>query len=116
MNWEIDHIQLAIPAGGEDRARAFWVQLLGLVEFPKPDGLKGRGGLWLLAGGLELHLGVDPDFKAAGKAHPCFRLPDLAATAALLTNAGFAVLWDDKLADRPRFFSADPFGNRLEFT
>jgi catechol 2,3-dioxygenase-like lactoylglutathione lyase family enzyme len=32
----IDHVQLAIPAGEEDRARAFYRDLLGMVELAKP--------------------------------------------------------------------------------
>jgi catechol 2,3-dioxygenase-like lactoylglutathione lyase family enzyme len=115
MSWTLDHIQLAIPPGGEEAARSFWVAFLGMREVEKPIALRGRGGLWLRAGAVELHLGIERDFAPARKAHPCFAIGDLAGTAATLEQAGHQVKWDDAIAGRQRFFSACPFGNRLEF-
>ncbi|MGZ9809572.1 glyoxalase [Pseudoroseicyclus sp. H15] len=115
MTWRIDHVQLAIPAGGEAAGRAFWVDLLGRTELPKPEGLAGRGGLWLRAGAVELHLGVAEPFVPAAKAHPCFAVPDLDALAKALGDAGHPVRWDEAIAGRRRFFTDDPFGNRVEF-
>ena len=68
----IDHVQLAMPAGGEDDARAFYVDVLGLSEQTKPAHLAGRGGVWFARGGVKVHLGVDTDFHPARKAHPGF--------------------------------------------
>ena len=113
--WTLDHVQLAIPPGGEAVARTFWCDLLDLTELPKPASLRGRGGLWLDTGGPALHLGVEDPFAPARKAHPCFAVPDLPALAARLAGAGRPVRPDHSL-DRPRLFTEDPFGNRLEFT
>ena len=74
----LDHVQIAIPPGGEDRARAFYVGVLALAEIPKPADLASRGGLWLALGGLQLHLGVEADFRPARKAHPALRVRGLA--------------------------------------
>ncbi|RYG91554.1 glyoxalase [Loktanella sp. IMCC34160] len=116
MSWTYDHTQLAIPKGGEDDARAFWVGILGMTELPKPEALAGRGGLWLRAGEVELHLGVEEPFSPARKAHPCFRVPDLDDIARRLVVEGHEVRWDTALTDRRRFFTDDPFCNRIEFT
>lgn len=111
----LDHLQLAIPEGGEPACRAFWGGLPGLAEGPKPAGLAGRGGLWFRAGQIALHLGVGAGFSPARKAHPGFVMRDIAALAERPTVAGHAVTWDSAIAGRRRFFTADPFGNRLEF-
>lgn len=111
----LDHVQIAIPAGGEAVARAFFVDLLGMTEIAKPPALAGRGGLWLRAGTAELHLGVEADFRPARKAHPAFGVPDIDALAARLEAAGHTPAWDAAIAGRRRFFCADPHGNRLEF-
>ncbi|NDV02567.1 VOC family protein [Pseudoroseicyclus tamaricis] len=115
MSWRLDHVQLAMPAGGEDACRAFWVDVLGMTEVEKPAGLAGRGGLWLRKGAVELHLGVAEPFAPATKAHPCFAVPGLDTLAEALEAAGHTVRWDSEIAGRRRFFTDDPFGNRVEF-
>ena len=114
----LDHVQVAAPAGCEARARWFYGELLGLDEVEKPPPLARRGGVWFaLASGAQLHVGVADGFVAAVKAHPGLRLPDaraLEALAARLEGAGFGVIWDHELPGVRRFFTADPFGNRLE--
>jgi catechol 2,3-dioxygenase-like lactoylglutathione lyase family enzyme len=107
----LDHVQLAMPAGGEDEARRFWSGLLGMREQPKPPGLAARGGVWFEGG---IHLGVEAEFRPARKAHPALSVGDLTALADRLREAGFAVEWDGALRERPRFYTADPFGNRVE--
>lgn len=110
----LDHVQLAMPAGGEAEARAFYSGLLGLEEIPKPTALAGRGGCWFRVGPVELHLGVEAGFRPALKAHPALVVSDLAALRGRL-EAGAAPLSDDApLAGRERVFTADPFGNRIE--
>jgi len=112
----IDHIQLAMPAGAENRARVFCADLLELTELTKPETLAGRGGVWFaLPDGRQLHYGVQPGFAPAQKAHPAFACANIDALAGRLSAAGYVVTWDDKLAPRRRFYTADPFGNRLEF-
>jgi len=111
----LDHVQLAMPPDGEGEARRFYGQLLGLAEIPKPAPLATRGGCWFAAPGTEVHLGVQPDFVPARKAHPAFRVADLDALAARLTAAQVPVTWDQALPQVRRFYAPDPFGNRLEF-
>ena len=109
-----DHVQLAIPRGGEDRMRAFFVYLIGMREVPKPDTLSPQG-CWFEAGEVSLHIGVDPDFRPATKAHPAFLTGDLAGLRARLEAAGVACREDKPVEGYQRFFTQDPFGNRLEF-
>ena len=93
----IDHVQLAMPTGSEDRAREFYAGLLGLAEVPKPEPLAARGGCWFEAPGVKLHLGVEVDFRAAKKAHPALLVDDLNRLAARLEAAGVPLRWDDEL-------------------
>lgn len=110
----IDHIQLAMPAGQEAAARAFYDRLLGLTERPKPAHLEARGGCWFEAGGVKVHLGVDADFVAARKAHPAFIVDDLKSLCAKLEEAGFPTVADQPLDGYLRRYVSDPFGNRIE--
>lgn len=111
----LHHVQLAIPAGGEDACRAFWGGVLGMQELEKPPVLAARGGCWFRGGGLEVHLGVEEPFTPARKAHPGLLVTGLPALAAALEGAGHLVTWDADFPGHDRFYSADPFGNRLEF-
>jgi ribosomal protein S18 acetylase RimI-like enzyme len=107
----VDHVQVAAPPGGEDAARAFYGELLGLPELDKPERLRARGA-WFAVGDEQLHVGIEEDFAPARKAHPALAVPragDLRALAERLEAAGHPVRWDG-----PRFYVADPFGNRLE--
>jgi len=111
----LDHLQLAMPPGEEDRARAFFRDLIGMREDPKPGPLAGRGGCWFSCGGAIVHLGVEKDFAPQKKAHPAFCVLGLDELAQRLGAAGFPVVWDEALPGRRRFYTADPFGNRIEF-
>jgi catechol 2,3-dioxygenase-like lactoylglutathione lyase family enzyme len=111
----LDHIQLAMPAGGEDAARAFYGALLGFAEVPKPAELVARGGCWFQGPGIGIHLGVEAPFSPARKAHPAFIVEDLEAARQALAEAGVAITPDDTLPHVRRFYAADPFGNRIEF-
>ena len=111
----IDHVQLAMPKGKEAEAAVFYVGALGLLAVEKPEALKANGGVWFGNAGVNIHLGVEADFRAAKKAHPALRVDDLDALAVRLEAAGFAVVWDDRLPSTRRFYSDDPYGNRIEF-
>lgn len=138
MRYGVHHVQLACPPGGEVAARGFFGDVLGLAELVKPAALAARGGCWFRgpgAHGLELHIGVEADFRPAGKAHPGIVWGDAATLRVLagrLEDAGIAVEWDGELEGVPmsahggahaatlaggmhRFYVKDPFGNRLEF-
>lgn len=110
----IDHVQLAMPAGRESEARAFYGGLLGIPEKAKPPNLARRGGCWFERGALKVHLGVEAQFRPARKAHPAFLVDDVRAMAAALKAAGHRVVEDEKLEGYDRVFVDDPFGNRLE--
>ncbi len=110
----IDHVQLSMPSGGEDAARAFYGAILGLREVSKPAALAGRGGCWFAGPDLAVHLGVEPDFKPATKAHPAFGVVDLASARDTLTAAGVEVEEDDSGLAVRRCYVRDPFGNRVE--
>jgi catechol 2,3-dioxygenase-like lactoylglutathione lyase family enzyme len=110
----IDHIQLAMPVGQEDIARAFYSDLLGLIEVAKPPQLAARGGCWFEFNEVRLHLGVDPDFVPAKKAHPAFIVDDLDALCAVLQAAGYKTVHNQPLEGFLRQYVSDPFGNRIE--
>jgi catechol 2,3-dioxygenase-like lactoylglutathione lyase family enzyme len=110
----IEHVQLAMPAGGENRARAFYGEILGIPEIPKPPNLAKRGGCWFERGELKIHLGVESEFHAARKAHPALLVEDLQALAAMLRNSGVIVRDDEPLEGYHRIYVDDPFGNRIE--
>ena len=111
----IDHVQLAIPVGGEGAARGFYGDLLGLAEALKPAELAKRGGCWFGSGALKVHLGVEEPFRPARKAHIAFKVDDVPALAARAKAGGYEVVQDSELPGHQRVFIFDPFGNRLEF-
>ena len=110
----VDHVQLAMPAGRETEARAFYAGLLGIPEISKPPVLAVRGGAWFERGPLKIHLGVDRDFRPAQKAHPGLLVSGLDALVERLRAAGHVVVDDEPLAGYQRVYVNDPFGNRLE--
>jgi catechol 2,3-dioxygenase-like lactoylglutathione lyase family enzyme len=113
----LDHVQVAAPPGCEQEARGFYGRLLGLPELEKPPELASRGGAWFACGAQQLHVGVERDFSAAAKAHPALAVDSAAALNALaetLAGAGAPVNWDESLPDVRRFFTEDPWGNRVE--
>lgn len=109
----LDHVQLAAPPGCEAAARAFFGDLLGLEELEKPESLQARGGVWFgLPDGRQLHVGVERDFVPAAKAHPAFLVEEWDA---LRAHVGGAAQDDDSIPGVRRFYTSDPWGNRLEF-
>jgi catechol 2,3-dioxygenase-like lactoylglutathione lyase family enzyme len=110
----IDHVQLAMPPGQEPKARAFYEGLLGMMEVPKPPELAKRGGCWFESGGVQLHLGVESDFRPAKKAHPALLCSDYAALLRRLREAGIEVTEPHDIPDVRRCHVHDPFGNRVE--
>lgn len=110
----VDHVQLAIPEGGEEVARRFYRDILGFQEVPKPEALAARGGCWFERGAVALHLGVDPEFRPARKAHPALLVSDIRAFSERIGAAGFPVRDDQPIEGYKRIFTEDPFGNRIE--
>jgi predicted enzyme related to lactoylglutathione lyase len=110
----IDHVQIAIPAASEDRARAFYSGILGFAEVPKPAEMAERKSIWFVAGGVNLHLGLEPDFQPAKRAHPAFMVNGLDAILAACERAGLSTNPDTSFNGLRRVHIFDPFGNRLE--
>ena len=110
----IDHVQLAMPSGQEDAARAFYCDVLGLEEVPKPQDLARRGGAWFERGGVRVHLCVEADFRPAKKAHPAFLVDNLETLVERCNVAGIDAKEDTKLPGFRRAYVSDPFGNRIE--
>lgn len=110
----LDHVQLAMPPGGEGHAISFYEGLLGITHVPKPPHLARRGGCWFEDGDLKVHLGVDDPFRPATKAHPAFIVDDVQLLAAQIAAAGHRVSDDEPLEGCDRVYAYDPFGNRLE--
>ena len=107
----IDHVQIAIPVGGEAAAREFYAGVLGLREVPKPPVMAARGGCWFESGTLRVHLGVEADFRPARKAHPALVRRGLRA---FIAASGLSATWSDEIPGTVRCHIADPFGNRIE--
>ena len=110
----VDHVQLAMPPGGEALARVFFSDILGIPEVPKPLELAQRGGCWFERGALKIHLGVEADFRPARKAHPALEVEDLPQLIRALKEHGRAVKEDEPLEGFYRVYVDDPFGNRIE--
>jgi catechol 2,3-dioxygenase-like lactoylglutathione lyase family enzyme len=113
----LDHVQIAAPTGCEAAARRFFGELLGLPEIEKPEPLRARGGAWFALGDRQLHVGVEADYEPARKAHVGLRsgAVGLDELAERLAAAGSPVTWDETLPGERRFYSEDPWGNRIEF-
>jgi catechol 2,3-dioxygenase-like lactoylglutathione lyase family enzyme len=103
-----------MPAGGENSARQFYGRLLGMAEIPKPDELAKRGGCWFESGSVQIHLGVESDFRPAKKAHPALRCHDYEGFVQRLQGAGVEVNQADDIPGVRRCHIHDPFGNRIE--
>src|SRR5712691_11278561 len=103
----IDHIQLAMPAGREDIARSFYSGILGIQEVSKPPDLAKRGGVWFENGRVKIHLGIDPDFRPARKAHPALLVQNLDALVRKLGDSGIAVIEAEPLPGYDHVYVAD---------
>ena len=110
----IDHVQLAMPAGQEERAREFYRDVLGLPETPKPADMASRGGCWFESDLVKVHLGVDKNFRPATKAHPGLLVDDVRRIAARCIERGYDTVADTAIEGYDRIFVNDPFGNRIE--
>jgi catechol 2,3-dioxygenase-like lactoylglutathione lyase family enzyme len=112
----VDHVQITIPPGTEEEARAFYCRLLGLREIEKPTSLQGHGGLWLQVGGRQVHIGVEEGVnRRATKAHVAYAVSDLERWRAVLSAQGIKILEGVPIPGYERFEFRDPFGNRVEF-
>ncbi len=111
----LDHVQVAIPTGGEQQARDFYCGVLGFKEIDKPKEMAGRDSIWLVSGSVNLHLGVEPQFHPAHRAHPAMVVEGMDRLLAACESAGAPVKPDTAFQGFRRVHVLDPFGNRLEF-
>ena len=112
----VHHVQITIPKGSEDDARAFYCGVLGLVETAKPAALAGRGGFWLELGDLQIHVGTeDNGERQHSKAHVAYLVDDLKSWRDTLGNGGIQLIDGIPIPGYDRFEFRDPFGNRVEF-
>ena len=111
---DLDHVQVAIPVGGESRAREFYAGILGFTEVDKPAAIAERKSIWFAAGPVNLYLGIEPDFHAAKRAHPAFVVDGLDEILAACQDAGITTKPDTSFNGFRRVHVFDPFGNRLE--
>ena len=109
----LNHVQLTLPAGAEDAARAFYGKLLGFQEINKPEPLKSRGGLWFQTADIQLHLGIE-SFQGESKRHPAFEVENLESIKAYLQSNNIRVRDEIKIPGVERLSFFDPFGNRIE--
>jgi catechol 2,3-dioxygenase-like lactoylglutathione lyase family enzyme len=113
--YRVHHVQISAPRGSEAQARAFYVSVLGMTEMSKPANLAAHGGIWLDFGDTQLHVGVEEPFRPAERSHPAFEVDDLEAVRARLTARAIETSEGEPFPGRRRFYTRDPFGNRLEF-
>jgi catechol 2,3-dioxygenase-like lactoylglutathione lyase family enzyme len=107
----LDHVQVMMPRGCEDEARAFYAGLLGLTEVEKPEPMRANGGVWFAEG---IHVSGEEAFSPPRRAHPALRVDDVDGLAGRLAAAGCSVDWDERWPGVRRFYTRDPFGNRVE--
>ena len=112
--YKVDHVQLAMPKGEEEKARLFYNGVLGIQEKPKASHLAKRGGVWFEEGEVKIHLGVEENFVPAKKAHPALLIKDLPKLVDELKQQDYRVVEDQPLEGYNRVYVDDPFGNRIE--
>jgi len=111
----VDHVQLSMPEGEEERARGFYCGVLGLREVPRPADMANRGGAWYAGGAVALHLAVENPFTPAKKAHPAFVCADYGALLERLREHEVEIVPAGLSPEgKPRCHVRDPFGNRIE--
>ncbi len=113
----LQHTSVPMPPGGDDDARAFYGDLLGMREIPKPEGLAAMTVVWFAANdnGDEVHVFQEKNIGPNSAAqHLCLEVDDIAAYQTRLSNAGYAVEIPATIYNRPRLFVRDPFENLVE--
>ncbi len=113
---KVQHAQITMPTGEEEKAREFYCDFLGLMEIPKPESLQSRGGFWMELNGFPIHVGTEADFdRTKTKAHLAYEVNDLESWREKLENRGVKILDGVPIPGYARFEFRDPFGNRVEF-
>src|SRR5437588_7687409 len=113
----LQHVSVPRPPGHEahQRAVAFYQDLLGLKEIPKPSTFTEIDVTWFELGDTEIHVyaqSTDEPPPESG-AHFCLVVEDLFAARAQLEVSGYACTVPTEIPGRPRFNTHDPFGNQI---
>ncbi len=111
---KLDHLQICIPTNAEDKARAFYSDIIGLMEIQKPEALTGNRGLWFEIGDIQLHIGTEDELNES-KRHPAFEVEELPRIRNYLEENGIKIKDEIPIPGQSRFSFRDPFGNRIEF-
>ena len=111
---KLDHVQICIPHGMEEKARNFYSELLGLQEIEKPDALKPNGGMWYEIADIQLHIGTEEMANHKSKRHPAFEVENLKVVVNYLESRGVKLKDDIPIPNVNRISIFDPFGNRIE--
>lgn len=115
----LQHTSIPIPPGDHDRARAFFVGVLGLREVTPPSSLDHSLVIWFTFGdgACEVHCFTDPDIsRMSNQQHLCLQVDDLEGFRSQLERAGVVIEETIPIVNRPRFFIRDPFNNQIEIT
>ena len=117
----LDHVNLRVPPELLEPVRAFYIDLVGLRDGPRPPISSGSHGYWLYAGAcavVHLSLGNTDSSASHGSgyfSHVAFACTDLAAARARLDDAGAAhrvQVLDD--GAQVQVFVVDPAGITVE--
>ena len=113
----LNHVTVAVPAGEEERVRAFYGGVLGLEELPRNQALKGHYVLiWYQLLDIQLHLDFSPPWVTpAENRHIALEVRELPKIRAYLESKGVTIREAVVMPDRDRFYVLDPFGNYFEF-
>ncbi len=114
----LQHVSVPMPAGGMDKAIAFYGDTLGLERKPTPPVLDPERIVWFKLGDdvHELHMFTEEDDVRSAGQHFCMQVDDLETFRSQLASKGVEVAETDTIVSRPRFMIRDPFGNRIEVT
>lgn len=117
MNTAVHHVNVTVPKSLEAAAKYFYGVVMQLIEVPKPEESRGRGGAWYQLGPIQLHLSIEDGLAedCLSKRHVCYTVEDLAQAEERFRTAGVEIIADDSpIIGWRRFYVRDPGGNKLE--
>jgi catechol 2,3-dioxygenase-like lactoylglutathione lyase family enzyme len=110
---KINHVQICIPIGEEEKGREFYCGILGLKEIERPKSIRNIAGFWLEIADIHLHIGTE---KIQGKSnrHPAFEVKNIEKVKEYLIHKGVKVKEEQKIPGIYRFSFYDYWDNRIE--
>ncbi len=115
----LQHVSVPMPVDGNDDARSFYGEILGLPEVLPPSSLNRDRLVWYKLGsdGQELHVFAEEAFGPnSPRQHLCFQVDNVVEFHETVESAGVEILEEPDIHHRPRFSLRDPFQNRIEVT